>query len=154
MAGIAPYKRKLQKEMASFIKDPPFGMVLDVTKAEENINIWTILMQGLEDTLYAEEQFQLQFKFGSNYPFEPPEVTFVGQNIPVHPHIYSNGHICLSILADDWSPALSIHSICVSILSMLSSCKEKKRPDSDRSYLQLSIDNPKEVKWFFHDEDI
>jgi len=31
-------------------------------------------MQGLEDTLYAEEQFQLQFKFGSNYPFEPPEV--------------------------------------------------------------------------------
>lgn len=25
-------------------------------------------MQGLEDTLYAEEQFQLQFKFGSIEP--------------------------------------------------------------------------------------
>ena len=25
---------------------------------------------------------------------------FIGENIPVHPHVYSNGHICLSILTD------------------------------------------------------
>ena len=53
------------------------------------------------------------------------QVIFTGDNIPVHPHVYSNGHICLSILTEDWSPALSVQSVCLSIVSMLSSCKEK-----------------------------
>lgn len=84
-------------------------------------------LKGPDGTLYEGEAFTLQFKFGPKYPFDSPEVVFAGENVPVHPHIYSNGHICLSILTEDWSPALSVEAVCLSILSMLASAKEKVR---------------------------
>ncbi|CAH1961504.1 unnamed protein product [Acanthoscelides obtectus] len=125
MAGMSPSERRLQKELMSLVKEPPPGVSVDPDIAERNLLHWIIDIRGAAGTLYEGERFQLQFKFSNKYPFDSPEVTFVGQNIPVHPHVYSNGHICLSILTDDWSPALSVQSVCLSIMSMLSSCKEK-----------------------------
>jgi len=154
MAGKTPSEKRLHKELISLVKEPPPGMIVDADQAEQNLNIWTINMQGAEGTLYDGEQFQLQFKFGTSYPFESPEVTFVGQNIPVHPHVYSNGHICLSILTDDWSPALSVQSVCLSIISMLSSCKEKKRPPDNSFYVKTCNKNPKKTKWWYHDDKV
>ncbi|KAI5694869.1 hypothetical protein M8J75_007073 [Diaphorina citri] len=187
MAGLSPSERRLQKELMSLMKEPPPGMEVDSDKAEQNLNLWTIHMKGAEGTLYDGEEFQLQFKFGPKYPFDSPEVTFVGNNIPVHPHVYSNGHICLSILTgglmtpvvtfvgnnipvhphvysnghiclsiltDDWSPALSVQSVCLSIVSMLSSCKEKKRPPDNTFYVRTCNKNPKKTKWWYHDDSV
>ena len=80
--------------------------------------------------MYAGEEYTLSFKFLDNYPFESPEVKFVG-TAPIHEHIYYYGFICLSILDKDWSPALKTSSVCMSIISMMSSATEKKAPDGD-----------------------
>ncbi|KAH8285406.1 hypothetical protein KR054_008763 [Drosophila jambulina] len=143
-------ERRLHKELMSLIKEPPPGVTVDTESVQQNLSEWKINIKGFEGTLYEGEDFQLLFKFNNKYPFDSPEVTFIGTNIPVHPHVYSNGHICLSILTEDWSPALSVQSVCLSIASMLSSCREKKRPPDNTLYVKTCNKNPKKTKWWYH----
>lgn len=40
-------------------------------------------------------------------------------DIPLHPHVYTNGHICLDLLGEGWTPIHSMNSVAISIQSML-----------------------------------
>ncbi|XP_043545100.1 probable ubiquitin-conjugating enzyme E2 W-B isoform X3 [Chiloscyllium plagiosum] len=144
--------KRLQKELMALQNDPPPGMTLNEKSVQNSITQWIVDMEGAPGTLYEGEKFQLLFKFSGRYPFDSPQVIFTGDNIPVHPHVYSNGHICLSILTEDWSPALSVQSVCLSIISMLSSCKEKRRPPDNSFYVRTCNKNPKKTKWWYHDD--
>uniref|UniRef100_A0A8C4JTW9 N-terminal E2 ubiquitin-conjugating enzyme n=1 Tax=Dromaius novaehollandiae TaxID=8790 RepID=A0A8C4JTW9_DRONO len=149
---LLEHRKRLQKELLALQNDPPPGMTLNEKSVQNSITQWIVDMEGAPGTLYEGEKFQLLFKFSSRYPFDSPQVMFTGDNIPVHPHVYSNGHICLSILTEDWSPALSVQSVCLSIISMLSSCKEKRRPPDNSFYVRTCNKNPKKTKWWYHDD--
>ncbi|KAF6157992.1 hypothetical protein GIB67_008121, partial [Kingdonia uniflora] len=63
---------------------------------------WIIEVNGASGTLHSNETYQLKVDFPEHYPIEAPQNNFVlaWQVIfihpaPSHPHIYSNGHICL-----------------------------------------------------------
>lgn len=49
----------------------------------------------------------------------PVNKAIILDGIPVHPHVYGNGHICLSLLGDGWSPVNTLSSIAISLQSML-----------------------------------
>ncbi|KAF0990119.1 hypothetical protein HZS_4229, partial [Henneguya salminicola] len=106
------------------------------------------------ESVYKGEKFTLKVEFKENYPYTAPIVIFTGKVIPTHPHIYSNGHICMSLLDRDWTPAYSVWSICISILSMLNSCKKKERPADNDLYVSRGQQDPTQTKWSFHDDDI
>merc|ERR1739848_487859 len=88
---------------------------------------WAVKLVGAKGTVYEGELYRLRIRFHADYPTQPPEITFL-RPAPVHEHIYSDGKICLNILYNDWNPQLDVKSVCLSLLSMLSSAKSKKRP--------------------------
>ena len=61
---------------------------------------------GPTDSPYTGGVFFLAIHFPTDYPFKPPKVNFTTRIY--HPNINGNGSICLDILRDQWSPALTI----------------------------------------------
>jgi ubiquitin-conjugating enzyme E2 D/E len=78
---------------------------------------WQATIMGPGESPYQGGVFFLQIKFPTDYPFKPPRIQF---NTKIyHPNINSNGGICLDILKDQWSPALTISKVLLSICSLL-----------------------------------
>lgn len=149
MASI--FTKRLTKELKDLNTNPPEGVVVEEA---DNLKSWKIRLTGAKGTIYEGEQFKLEFRFTPQYPLEAPDVVFVRPFVPVHPHIYSNGHICLNILYKDWSPVQTVAHVCLSIISMISSCTKKELPPDNDLYIKGASASPKKTAWAFHDDTV
>jgi ubiquitin-conjugating enzyme E2 D/E len=78
---------------------------------------WDAMIFGPADSPFEGGIFRLSINFPSDYPFKPPIVTF--KTKIYHPNINAAGGICLDILKSQWSPALGVSKVLLSILSLL-----------------------------------
>jgi len=84
---------------------------------------------GPDDSPYAGGVFFLDIHFPADYPFKPPKVHFTTRIY--HCNINSNGGICLDILKDQWSPALTIKTALLSLQALLCSPEPSDPQDAE-----------------------
>jgi ubiquitin-conjugating enzyme E2 D/E len=108
--------KRLKKELDDMQKDDTPN--LSAGPINDNLFEWEAVILGPVGTPYEGGVFYLNISIPSNYPFKPPIVIF--KTKIYHPNINNTGNICLDILKTQWSPALTISKILLSICSLLS----------------------------------
>ncbi|KXS15141.1 ubiquitin-conjugating enzyme [Gonapodya prolifera JEL478] len=108
--------KRLQKELAEISLNPPPNC--SAGPRGDSLFDWVATLQGPPGSPYEGGTFFLDVQFGPEYPFRAPKVTF--KTRIYHCNINMHGQICLDILKDQWSPALTISKVLLSIASLLS----------------------------------
>ncbi|XP_065847020.1 ubiquitin-conjugating enzyme E2 8-like isoform X1 [Euphorbia lathyris] len=137
--------KRILKELKDLQRDPPTSC--SAGPIGEDMFHWQATIMGPCDSPYAGGVFLVSIHFPPDYPFKPPKVpnhSFISSSASniqflwlnsfpfiyiwnqvafrtkvYHPNINSNGSICLDILKDQWSPALTISKVLLSICSLL-----------------------------------
>ncbi|KAH7863232.1 hypothetical protein Vadar_015058 [Vaccinium darrowii] len=113
--GFVMASKRILKELKDLQKDPPTSC--SAGPVAEDMFHWQATIMGPPDSPYAGGVFLVTIHFPPDYPFKPPKVAF--KTKVFHPNINSNGSICLDILKEQWSPALTISKVLLSICSLL-----------------------------------
>jgi len=110
--------RRIFKEYSDicFIDAPPASISASPVSTEDMFT-WSASIIGSDKTPYEGGKFYLDIKFPPEYPFKPPQIRFTTKIY--HPNINAHGNICMDILYNYWSPALTITKVLVSIINLL-----------------------------------
>ncbi|XP_076891143.1 ubiquitin-conjugating enzyme E2 27-like [Bidens hawaiensis] len=109
---------RVQKELQECNKDVNLSGISVNPKSDNLINL-TGSIPGPIGTPYEGGTFKIDIDLPDAYPFEPPRMKFATK--VWHPNISSqSGAICLDILKDQWSPALTLKTALLSIQALLS----------------------------------
>lgn len=86
---------------------------------DENNLLHFLIRVKPESGIWSKGQFDFEFQLSSNFPFERPKVKCLTKLW--HPNIDLDGSICLNILRDNYTPAMSIAILVVGLQYLFAS---------------------------------
>ncbi|KAJ6535935.1 ubiquitin-conjugating enzyme/RWD-like protein [Mycena vulgaris] len=111
--GPATLKR-IHREISD-VKKEDLGSITLVPS--DNLFVWCGTLPGPEGSVYEGGVFNIAVNLPPDYPFSAPKVTF--KTRIYHMNISDQGNICIDILKHNWSPALSLFKVILSLSSLL-----------------------------------
>merc|ERR1719296_629994 len=104
------------------------GSGIHIFPAGDDLGFWRALIEGPSGTPFEGGVFLLNVVIPSNYPMVPPKISF---ETPVyHCNVSDSGKICLDLLQESWTPALTIPKALEAIRILLA------KPDTDNALRQ------------------
>ncbi|CAE6437820.1 unnamed protein product [Rhizoctonia solani] len=107
--------KRIQKEMKDLQNEDTGGITL--TPSDHSLFEWTGTLPGPEGSVYEGGEFHVEITLPSDYPFHSPRLRL--KTKIYHMNINDQGGICLDILKNAWSPALSLYKVMLSLSSLL-----------------------------------
>jgi ubiquitin-conjugating enzyme (huntingtin interacting protein 2) len=110
-------KNRVIKEYDDLKKCEKENMIY-VNQVDNSVKHWKGKINGPIDTVYEGGIFVIDIIITDDYPFKPPKMKF--DTKVWHPNISSvTGAICLDILKNEWTPALTIRTALISLQALL-----------------------------------
>ncbi|GAA5856313.1 hypothetical protein JCM9279_006419 [Rhodotorula babjevae] len=128
--------KRIAKELNDLKKEAlPQGCEAGLV-SDDNVYEWAASIEGPPDSPYDGGVFNLHITLPHDYPFRPPKVVFTTKIY--HANVNNQGGICLDILKNQWSPALSIVKVLLSVASLLADPNphDPLMPDIAQKYLK------------------
>lgn len=147
-------KNRLSKEICELSDKTTFENITagpydsGILGEKVDLTRWRGQIVGPKDSPFEGGIFNLDIHIPADYPFKPPDIKFLTKIY--HPNINSSGTICLDILKTNWSPALTIGKVLLSISSLMTDCnpKDPLAPDVARVYIDnKELYNETAKKW-------
>ena len=111
-----PIHNRIKKEYQDLQKEKNSNV--QVKLVNNDFRHWKGRIKGPIDTCYQGGIFDVDIIIPNDYPFKPPKMKF--DTKIWHPNISSvTGAICLDILKNEWTPALTIRTALISLQALM-----------------------------------
>lgn len=108
-------QKRITKELRDLSKENL--SICTAGPVDDDMFKWQATILGPKDSPYEGGIFIVSITFPPDYPFKPPQLKFTTKIY--HCNISPDGDICLDILKSQWSPALTIMKVLLSLCSLL-----------------------------------
>ena len=103
------------KEISRLEQDVLYG--IKITVDPNNYRHFTAFIDGPENTVYGGQTFEVEIFLTKYYPMKPPKCLWKSKIY--HSKIDRLGRICIDILKDKWTPALTVARVCIYLQDLL-----------------------------------
>ncbi|TVU28309.1 hypothetical protein EJB05_19822, partial [Eragrostis curvula] len=109
--------RRIRKEVRGLCVDPPLFCRPGASPVKNLFHL-EVVIDGPAGTPYEGGTFPIDVDLSDEYFIGPPKIKFKTEVF--HPNVYADGEIALDIFREEeWSPALRLETILLSIVSVL-----------------------------------